>query len=196
MRLRLVSVIYDFGGPAPSLERHYRELREAMLHPGQQYAYMQSAAPWRPPTDIHETPDAIIVKMELAGMREDGIDVALYENALVISGHRDDDADHDETICYHEAQVHYGPFRADIVLPEPIQQEATQATYENGFLRIRLPKAVRTQPSAEREHSRTNASAAHHRSTQMRAAALPVPSGSCAYAAPCAEGAAQGQGGR
>ncbi len=148
MRLRYVSVSYSFGGSSPSLDRHYRELREAMLHPAQHYSALQPAA-WRPPMDIHETGEAIIVKAELAGMHEDAIDIALYENALVITGQRDDDSDHAETAYYHEAQVRYGPFRAEIVLPSPVAQEHAEARYENGFLCIRLPKALRAEGPGE-----------------------------------------------
>lgn len=149
MRLRYVSVTYSFGGSSPSLERHYRELREAMLHPAQHYSGLQPAT-WRPPLDIHETEHAITVKAELAGMREEAIDIALYENALVISGQRDDDSDHDETAYYHEAQVRYGPFRAEIALPMPVERDAAAATYENGFLRVRLPKALSSSNQGER----------------------------------------------
>jgi HSP20 family protein len=142
MRWRYLSLSYQFGGAATSLERHFRELREAMLHPSQQhYTFLQPAAPWRPPMDIHETPDAIAVKIELAGVRDEDIEISLYDNALVVGGRREDDYDHDETICYHEAQVRYGPFRADVLLHVPIRQEAAEATYQNGFLRILLPKA-------------------------------------------------------
>ena len=141
MRWRYTSVSYQFGGASTSLERHFRELREAMLHPSQHYNLLQPAAPWRPPMDIHETPDAIAIKIELAGMRDEDIEISLYANALVVMGRREDDFDHDETICYHEAQVRYGPFRADVLLEVPIHQEAAEATYQNGFLRILLPKA-------------------------------------------------------
>jgi HSP20 family molecular chaperone IbpA len=142
MRWRYLSLTYQFGGPSTSLERHFRELREAMLHQSQHYNLLQPAAPWRPLMDIHETPDAIAVKIELAGMREEDIEISLYPNALVVTGRRDDDFDHDETICYHEAQLRYGPFRADVLLGVPIQQEAAEASYQNGFLRILLPKAA------------------------------------------------------
>ncbi len=141
MRWRYIALSYQFGGASTSLERHFRELREAMLHPSQHFNPLQPAAPWRPLMDIHETPDAIAVKIELAGMREEDIEISLYPNALVVTGRREDDFDHDDTICYHEAQVRYGPFRADVLLGMPIQQEAAEATYQNGFLRILLPKA-------------------------------------------------------
>lgn len=147
MRWRYATYSYQFGGASTSLERHFRELREAMLQPGQHFNLLQPAAPWRPLMDIHETPDAIAVKIELAGMREEDIEISLYPNALVVTGRREDDFDHDETICYHEAQVRYGPFRADVLLGIPIQQETAEATYQNGFLRITLPKAASVAPS-------------------------------------------------
>ncbi|MGH2516402.1 MAG: Hsp20/alpha crystallin family protein, partial [Ktedonobacterales bacterium] len=74
----------------------------------------------------------------------------LYDNALVVAGRRDDDSEHEGEICYHEAQVRYGPFRAEILLPAPVRQDATEATYENGFLRIRLPKVVASEPGSLR----------------------------------------------
>jgi HSP20 family molecular chaperone IbpA len=139
MRLRYRSVTYSVGGTPASRERHYRELREAMLRAGQQYG-VQPVMPWRPPIDIHETPEAIQVKVELAGVREDHIEITLYDNALVIAGQRDDDIEQGAAVYYHEAQVRYGPFRAAILLPLPVDREAVEATYENGFLRVRLPK--------------------------------------------------------
>ena len=141
MRLRFRSISYTVGRTPASLERHYRELRETMLRAGQHYD-LQPAMPWRPPIDIHETPEAIQVKIELAGVPEDSLDITLYDNALVVSGHRENDIEPDEFVYYHEAQVRYGPFRADILLPAPVERDAVQAIYEHGFLRVRLPKAA------------------------------------------------------
>lgn len=155
MRVRYLSITYQFGGSAPSLERHYRELREAMLHPGQHYAYMQPSAPWRPPMDIHETPDAFLVKVEVAGMRDESVEVVLYDNALVVTGQREDDSDHDETLCYHEAQVRYGLFRADAMLPVDVRKEDVAVTYKDGFLRVRLPKVAPTTTPVQGMGQRT-----------------------------------------
>lgn len=148
MRLRLRSITYSFGGTSQSLERHFRELREELLRQGQHYGLLHPTGQWRPPADIHETPDDMRIKIELAGMTEDDIEITLYDNALVVSGSRDDDSDHDETGCYHEAQIRYGPFRTEVLLPAPVDREAVTAVYENGFLRIRLPKLTRSMPGA------------------------------------------------
>lgn len=139
MRLRVHSVIYH-SGAAPGLDHHYRELRSAMFHLGQQYAYLQPGAAWRPAMDIHETADAVLVKIELAGMAEESIEILLYPNAVVVTGERADDGDSDEDTYYHEAQIRYGPFRADAYLSTPVQTDLASAVYQNGMLRISLPR--------------------------------------------------------
>lgn len=153
MRVRYVADVYSFGGPEQSLDRHYRELRDELLGQGRHYALPQHAATWRPPADIHETTDAVVVKLELAGVQEEHLEITVYENGLIVSGRRDDDADLDECLCYHEAQVHYGPFRAEFRLPVPVEREDAAISYERGFLRIRLRKAVAAERPAAHEPS-------------------------------------------
>lgn len=153
MRLRFRSIEYHFGGASSSLDRYFRDLRDELLRQGQHYSMLHATGQWRPPMDIHETADMVRIKIELAGMSEDTIEVTLYDNALVVSGRRDDDAEQDGEVCYHEAQVRYGPFRAEILLPARVQQEGVEATYQNGFLRIRLPKVVRSEPGSLRMRS-------------------------------------------
>ncbi len=64
------------------------------------------------------------IKIELAGMREEEIDVTLYEDALVISGERHEDTGPGENLYYHEAQIRYGPFRVEVLILSPIDREA------------------------------------------------------------------------
>lgn len=167
MRLRYKMVTYRFGADEASrhsVERHYRELMDELLRQSQQRSLGHLADQWRPPADIHETPGAILVKMELAGVREEDLDVTLYEDALVVSGRRDDDMDHSHEICYHEAQIRYGPFRAEVLLPGPIEREGAEAHLEHGFLRVTLPKAASwdgsrdadTTPQVERARRATH----------------------------------------
>ena len=150
MRIRFVALSYSVGNPGQSLERHYLELREDLIRQGRQYALAQHTSHYRPPVDIHETSSDILVKIELAGVQEDQLDITLYENALVVMGRREDDFDHDSALCFHEAQVHYGPFRAEIRLPAPVRPEHVHASYVNGFLRFQMPK--RESGSGPSEH--------------------------------------------
>ena len=92
----------------------------------------------------------IRVKVELAGMKEEDIEVTLYEDALVISGERHDNQEHQEGLNYHEAQIRYGPFRVEVFMLTPIMHDAVIARYENGMLLVDLPKLPASQP--ERAH--------------------------------------------
>lgn len=153
MRLRYKLVTYHFGEDQPSqqsLARHYRELMDELLRQSQRHAIAHRTAQWRPATDIHETSEAILVKMELAGMREEDIEVTLYEDALVVTGRREDDVGHGAEVYYHEAQIRYGPFRAEVLLPGPVRRDGVEASYENGFLRVMLPKAANPQSEETR----------------------------------------------
>ncbi len=101
---------------------------------------------WRPPTDVYETPSGLVVKMELAGMRQRDIEIFLDGKMLLISGFRSDDRP-PERISYYQMGVNYGHFCLQIFLPWPVQEDAVEAAYEDGFLHITLPR--RTHQSEE-----------------------------------------------
>jgi len=172
MRVRFLSVSYRFGSASAGLERHYQELREAMVSAAQGYAYLHASSVWRPPMDVHETGDAILIKVEVAGVQEEDIEVALYPNALVITGVRRDDEDHDEASCFHAAQVRYGLFHLDVALPAPIQQDEVAATYRDGFLRVTLPKATPGAPRGAGDLPRTASESADTPHWQARGRVL------------------------
>lgn len=154
MRLRFHSVIYQSGSAAPSLEHPYDELGSGAFPLGQRFTFLRAAPFWRPSMDIHETPNAVLVKIELAGMDEESVQITLYPNAIVVIGERIDDSENDEATYYREAQIRYGPFRADAYLSTPIDAEMASAAYRNGFLRITLPrKSGAVASSGEAEHA-------------------------------------------
>jgi len=137
MRYRYVTYRYT-DGSQKELERHYRQLLNEALRQGQQ-SMLHRSTTWRPLADILSSAESVTVKVELAGMKEEEIEVTLYEDALVISGERRDEHANQANLCYHEAQIRYGPFRIEILIPSPIQREAVTARYENGILWIELP---------------------------------------------------------
>ena len=93
---------------------------------------------WRPPTDVFEIDDAIVIRVEVAGMREADFTISLVERNLTIRGIRQDTS---ERRAYHQMEIAFGEFQTDFELPYPVIPDKVEATYRDGFLRITLPLA-------------------------------------------------------
>jgi HSP20 family protein len=93
---------------------------------------------WRPPTDVYETDENIIVRVEIAGMREDDFLIELNGRFLSIRGSRQDVS---ERRAYHQMEIRFGEFIIELELPVPIETDQVQAIYDNGLLRVTLAKA-------------------------------------------------------
>jgi HSP20 family protein len=146
MHIRYRYVTYRYtDGSQQQLERHYRQLLHDALRQSHQ-SILQRSATWRPFADIRESAEVMTIKIELAGMKEEEIDVTLYEDALVVSGERHEDTGPGNQLYYHEAQIRYGPFRIEVLLLAPIDREGVAARYENGFLWVDLPKLPQNKP--------------------------------------------------
>lgn len=111
-------------------------LRESMS--GQRWVSASQHKIWRPPTDVYETDDCITVKVEIAGMKEEDFAISLDARTLVISGVR-----HDATakLGYQQMEILYGRFETHVHVPGAVDVDGIEATYQNGFLNVRLPKA-------------------------------------------------------
>ena len=92
---------------------------------------------WRPPTDVYETDDGIVVKVEVAGMSEDDFSIVFAEHTLVIAGVRHDTS---TKRGYHQMEIPYGQFRTEVYVPETIDEEDIEARYKDGFLLVTLPR--------------------------------------------------------
>jgi HSP20 family protein len=77
--------------------------------------------------------------IELAGVREDDLDIELYPDAVIVDGYRTSQSCDGDAI-YHSLQIRHGPFRIEIPLPGDVNIDRPDATFENGILRISLPK--------------------------------------------------------
>jgi len=99
---------------------------------------MHSTIVWRPPTDIYETPDEIIVVIELAGVTEEEMTVTLFSDLVVVEGRREQPVT-DMNAC-HQLGIKYGDFRSEIVIHAPVDHNNVKAEYKNGILIITLPK--------------------------------------------------------
>ena len=94
---------------------------------------------WQPPTDVYETNAAIVVRVELAGMRDAEIAITLDERGLRIEGQRPEQ--HQERpLSYHQMGINYGAFAVEVFLAHPFDHEHVAARYDDGFLFVELPK--------------------------------------------------------
>jgi HSP20 family protein len=94
---------------------------------------------WRPPADVCETASSITVVLDVAGLDESGIDVELYEDALVIEGERRIDACGPDG-SYLAAEIRQGRFHVVVALPSRVETGDVEATYDRGLLRVELSK--------------------------------------------------------
>ncbi len=92
---------------------------------------------WRPPTDVIETDQCIVVRVEIAGMRDGQVAVNFDQHILSINGTRSDNL---EKRAFHQMEIHYGEFLTEVEVFVPIDTESITAEYQDGFLRVFLPK--------------------------------------------------------
>jgi HSP20 family protein len=97
---------------------------------------------WRPPVDIYETSEEIIMRAEIAGADTESLEVAISSKAVKISGTRRE-LPRIDNATYRLAEIQYGYFERILYLPVPIDTEVVTSSYADGFLEIRLAK----QPS-------------------------------------------------
>jgi HSP20 family molecular chaperone IbpA len=101
---------------------------------------------WCPPTDVYETAAGFVVKVEVAGMREEDFEVAIEENVLIISGNR---PDANERRAYYQMEIRSGKFEIALAIPAPTRVEMAVAEYKDGFLFVNLPKSDQNKTGVE-----------------------------------------------
>ena len=80
---------------------------------------------WQPPTDVYETEDHIVVKVEVAGMRAQDFEISLNARRLTIGGVRHDLS---TKLGYQQMEIQYGSFEAHVHLPKPVEEDDIEAT--------------------------------------------------------------------
>jgi HSP20 family protein len=129
-------------GQAPTemfddLEQFERQM-DQMLHAFFPHQHRSRPRTWRPPTDVYETDDAVIIKIEIAGMNPDDIAISFIDRELVVRGNR---RDVDEKQSFHCLEIPYGEFQSEVFLPGAYDDSKIEAKYVHGFLYITLPKS-------------------------------------------------------
>jgi HSP20 family protein len=100
---------------------------------------------WQPAIDVYETDSDVVVLVELAGVREDEIEVIVNNNILTIKGDRRDSKQGIKR-TYSQMEILWGSFQREVPLPVNVNTNRVKAFYENGFLEVILPKLNAEKP--------------------------------------------------
>ena len=98
---------------------------------------------WIPNTDVYVTEGQLVIKVELAGMRREDLELTVEGNRLMISGQRPDGG-RGAKCKFLVMEINYGSFECVIEIPEGYDLSQAKAAYQNGFLRVDVPQAVRS----------------------------------------------------
>ena len=93
---------------------------------------------WTPNTDAYVTESGLVVKVELAGMRKDDLQLVIEGNRIRISGHRPDGC-RAPKCKFLLMEINYGAFETVLELTDGFDLAKAKASYQNGFLRIDVP---------------------------------------------------------
>lgn len=117
---------------AKSINRHFNFLGSSKK--------VQSGQLWYPAADVYQTPDGWLVKVELAGVSVEDVEIDIQGNVLYIAGARKDRS------CavgfsYHQMEITYSRFEKTLQFPAAIEGARIEHNFDNGLLLIRLWKS-------------------------------------------------------
>ncbi|HEX2612546.1 MAG TPA: Hsp20/alpha crystallin family protein [Fibrobacteria bacterium] len=108
-------------------------------------AFARTAPSFVPAVDVVEEADAYVLRAELAGVAREGIRVEVKENRLVLSGKKEA-ASRAEDGKYRYVESRHGEFSRTFELPRNVKSDAVEASFKDGALTLRIPKADEAKP--------------------------------------------------
>ena len=99
---------------------------------------------WAPSVDIYEDKEGLTLEAELPGLSRDDFEISVENNVVTLRGERkfEKRTDGDN---YHRIERSYGSFTRSFTLPPTVTAEGATADFENGVLRVSLPKREETK---------------------------------------------------
>jgi len=102
-------------------------------------------ATWAPAVDIYENEKDIVLKADLPGVNPSDVDIRVENNVLTLRGDRHFEKEVKEE-NYHRVERSYGSFVRTFSLPNTVQADKIEAHFENGVLRVTMPKREEARP--------------------------------------------------
>jgi HSP20 family protein len=100
----------------------------------------QESMIWGPNVDIVESENEFEIHAELPGVKQDDVQITLNDNVLTLTGEKKQEVKEDKGTV-HRVERSYGKFQRSFSLPSSVAVDKVRATFEDGVLRVVLPKA-------------------------------------------------------
>jgi HSP20 family protein len=100
---------------------------------------------WVPAMDLVEADDHFLLKADLPGLGEDDVNIEVRDNALTISGERKAEHESRERGWYR-VERSFGRFSRSLTLPEGVNADAVEASFDKGVLEVTIPKPEERKP--------------------------------------------------
>ena len=95
--------------------------------------------------DAYSTEDALVIEATLPGVRPENVEVSVLGDTLTISGSNQDETKRDEE-GYSYREIKRGSFSRSLSLPSGLNPDGATASFQNGMLRLEIPKAAESRP--------------------------------------------------
>jgi HSP20 family protein len=100
------------------------------------------ASAWVPPTDIFEHEGDLVIRIEVAGLRPEDVDITFSHGVLTVSGTRDTARGTGGEDSFYIRERFFGAFRRAVTLPEGTDPDQISAEFENGLVEVTVKDAV------------------------------------------------------
>jgi HSP20 family protein len=97
------------------------------------------------PLDVTADPDSVTIEAALPGIRPEDVDITVENGAVTITGKTADERTAEEG-SYLLQEIRRGNFSRTVTLPTGLEPDKAKATFENGILRLEIPKAEQLKP--------------------------------------------------
>lgn len=100
---------------------------------------------WVPAMDLVEADDYFVLKADLPGLGEDDVAIEVQDSVLTISGSREAEHERKEQGWYR-LERSYGTFSRSLTLPDGVDPDRVEASFDRGVLEVRIPKPEERKP--------------------------------------------------
>jgi HSP20 family protein len=97
------------------------------------------------PLDLYETDENVVLRASLPGVKPDDVDITITGETLTIKGESKREEE-EKKPNYYRQECWYGGFARSVSLPAQVEADKAEAVFENGLLRLTIPKAAQARP--------------------------------------------------